>query len=388
MTTTRREFLVRSAQVAALLGVGVPILDACGSDAKKKPVKQSIAKGLQPEKGPLKILNYEAYVSEDVLAAFKKKYGVEVEVTTFVNDTEAEQKLASGAVKVDVFHSINTSSLPDLTARGILQPLNRDYLTNFGNILAELQNPDYDADAQYTVPYTIYGTGIGYRTDRVDQAKMEADGWSAFWNSGAHKGKVSILDDQYESLALGMLYKGLNDINTGDKKLLDEAANELKKLSGIANIKINSNGYETIADGTVSMAHTWSGDPIIGVMSYLPEGTEASAVGFWHPKDNYIVGNDAMGIPASAEHPVLAHHYLNFLLDNDIAETNFTVNGYLPALTKLDADYLIGKGYVPDHLRSCVPSADERKNALKFGHLTPEVKTLWEDAWSSVKAGG
>ena len=71
-----------------------------------------------------------------------------------------------------------------------------------------------------------------------------------------------------------------------------------------------------------------------------------------------------MGVLANAENPVLAHLYLNYLLDNDVAEKNFSWVGYLPAITKLDADYVIAAGYVPEHLRNCVPTNEEIAKAL------------------------
>lgn len=95
-----------------------------------------------------------------------------------------------------------------------------------------------------------------------------------------------------------------------------------------------------------------------------------------------------MGVLADAEHPVLAHLYLNYLLDNDVSEKNFTWVGYLPALTKLDADYLIGAGYVPEHLRNCVPTKDEIDNGLVFKQLDVAGEALYEEAWSKFNAGG
>ena len=43
---------------------------------------------------------------------------------------------------------------------------------------------------------------------------------------------------------------------------------------------------------------------------------------------------------------MLAHTFINDLLDNEIAEKNFNWNGYQPPLTKLDAEYLIDQGYI------------------------------------------
>jgi spermidine/putrescine transport system substrate-binding protein len=93
----------------------------------------------------------------------------------------------------------------------------------------------------------------------------------------------------------------------------------------------------------------------------------SEVLGFWHPPaGEYLVTNDSMGVVAGCKNPVLAHLYINFLLDNEIAEQNFSWVGYLPALSKFDADYVIGAGYVPENLRSCVPTTDNNNIKIFF----------------------
>ena len=53
-----------------------------------------------------------------------------------------------------------------------------------------------------------------------------------------------------------------------------------------------------------------------------------------------------------AKHPVLAHTFLNFLLDNENALQNFTFNGYMPPLTSIQPAKLVSQGYIPANLTS------------------------------------
>ncbi|MGD9997260.1 MAG: PotD/PotF family extracellular solute-binding protein, partial [Ilumatobacteraceae bacterium] len=219
MRSSRRQFLARTAQLGVLLGAGLPILQACGGDdddAGGGEVKEPIKDGLEPEKGPLKIFNYADYVNPDVVAGFEDKYGVKVEITTFDTDTESIQKLASGAVKVDLQHSVSAASIYKLIDGGLIRQLNKSYIPNFVNVKSQFKDPFYDKGAAYSVPYTMYTTGIGYRADRVDKAEVEERGWDMIW-SPQYKGEISILDDSRESLFLAMMHKGLFDPNTTDK---------------------------------------------------------------------------------------------------------------------------------------------------------------------------
>ncbi len=377
--------------MGVLLGAGIPLLNACGGDSGSSSDQKTepIADGLPPEKGPLRIINYADYVNPAVIADFEAKYGVKVEISTIDTDTEATTKLASGALKVDVHHSMANTSIGNLIKGGLMQPLNRSYLTNRGNVLSAFDNPSYDPGAVYSVPYTFFGTGIGYRADRIDAAEVEAQGWDFLWNATEFKGQVSVLDDEREAFTMAMLRKGVTDINTLDSAIIDRALADVTELIDLVNVKVNIEGYKDIPEGTTSIAQIWSADLIGGAASYLPEGTTADVLGYWHPpSDKYVVTNDSMGVLADAENPVLAHLYINYMLDNAVSEKNFSWNGYLPALTKLDADYVIAGGYVPENLRNCVPTNEDIAKGLKFNALGPEGDALYEAAWSKFTAGG
>jgi spermidine/putrescine transport system substrate-binding protein len=391
MTTSRRDFLARSVQLGALLGVGVPLLHAWGSGggSSVKPVTKAIADGLKPEAGPLRIFNYDAYVNPDVVKAFEDKYGVKTEITTFTTDTEALTKLATKAVKADVHHSMSNNSIDRLINGGIVQPLNKTYLTNLGNINSKFVDPWYDKGGTYSVPYTFFGTGIGYRADRLDPAQVEADGWDTLWKATKFKGQVSVLDDNREALSMAMLRKGLTDVNTVDQKVIDQALADLTELISLVNVKVNIDAYKNLPEGTASVAHTWSSDLINAANGYLPTGVGPEVLGFWHPPaGKYMVTNDSMGVVAGCEHPVLAHLYLNFLLDNDNAEQNFTFVGYLPALQKFTSDYVVGKGLVPANLANCIPTQDEIDKGLYMKPLGAAGDAVWDAAWSKFTAGG
>ncbi len=50
----------------------------------------------------------------------------------------------------------------------LLQPLNLSYIPNLAaNVWPSLHSPWYDVGSRYTVPYTVYTTGIGWRADKL-----------------------------------------------------------------------------------------------------------------------------------------------------------------------------------------------------------------------------
>jgi spermidine/putrescine-binding protein len=390
MTSSRRDFLARSVQLGVLLGAGVPLLQACGGSDSSSGGKKTdpIADGLKAESGPLRVMNYDSYVAPDVIAEFEAKFNTKVEITTINSDTEAFTKIASGAVKIDVHHSMAPQSIDRLIAGGKLQPLNKTYLTNFGNVIDKFNDPWYDAGAVYSAPYMYFGTGLAFRADRIDPAQVAEQGWDTLWKATGFKGQVSVLDDEREALVMAMMRKGNFDVNTTDQAAIDQALADLSELIDLVNVKVNIESYQKIPEGSTTLAHTWSPDMVNAAAGYLPEGTGPEVLGFWHPPaGEYLVNNDAMGVVAGCEHPVLAHEYINFLLDNTVAEKNFAFVGYLPALSKFSADYVIGQGLVPENLRNCIPTPEEIDKGLYYKPLGIDGDAKYTAAWSKFTSG-
>jgi spermidine/putrescine transport system substrate-binding protein len=380
---TRRQVIGGSARLGLALAVGLPLLQACGDDSSSSSGKKtdSIKDGLKPEAGPLKIFNFDSYVNPDLIKSFEDKYGVKVELTTFTTDDEAVTKIASGAVDVDLDLSAATTTLFKLVDSGLIQPLNKTYLTNIGNVAASLRDPYYDKGATYTVPYTVFSTGIGFRADRVDAGSVS---WDTLWDP-TYKGVTSLLDDSREGLTAAMLRKKLVDINTGDPAVIKQAGADLGELTNLMNIKVEIEGYHTIPEGSTTVAHTWSGD-MLNAQYYLPEGTDAEVLAYWQP-ETAVIANDTMCVLSKAKSPVLAHLFIDHLLDKDNAQTNFGFVGYQPAIEGIGAQELIDAGLVPENLRSCVLSNDQIAKGLRYLPLSIEVETLWNDAWSTFRAG-
>jgi spermidine/putrescine transport system substrate-binding protein len=380
---TRRQVFGGSARIGLALACGVPLLQACGdSGGGSKKETSAIKDGLEPEAGPLRILNYDSYVAPDIISAFEAKYGVKTEITTFTTDEEAITKLASGAFDVDLDMSAATDTLYKLVESGLIQPLNKTYLTNIGNVSASLRDPYYDKGAVYTVPYTVFGTGIGFRADKVDPGSVS---WETLWNP-TYKGVTSILDSYREGLAMAMMHKGLTDVNTSDPAVIKQAGDDLGELTNLMNIKVEIEGYHTIPEGSTTVAHTWSGDMVTG-LSYLPKGTGSEVLGYWQP-DPAVINNDTMCVLTKAKHPVLAHLFIDYVLDKTNAQTNFAYVGYQPAIEGLGAQELIDAGVVPENLRNCVLTNDQIAKGYRFLQLTADTDALWNDAWSKFRAGG
>ena len=144
--------------------------------------------------------------------------------------------------------------LERLVVGKVLQPLNLSYIPNLkANVWPSLNSPWYDVNSHYTVPYTIYTTGIGWRADKLPGFNPQnlSNPWSALWVQGPKiAGKVGLLDDQHEGLAMGLLRDGVTDVNTENPAQLKASQAALTQLVNSANLKFDTNEYQHLADGS------------------------------------------------------------------------------------------------------------------------------------------
>ncbi len=346
---------------------------------------QPIESGLEPEKADtLRVLNYADYMAPGVMKDFEEKYGAEVQVTPYVNYDEMLTKISAPGAEFDVVFP-GPSALSRMVYGKLLQPLQLSYMTNLKNAWPEYQDPWYDRGSQYTVPYVVYTTGIGYRADLVSDP---SEGYKMLWNSD-YAGKMGILDDAGEALGMAMLAWDITqDINTADPELISAAKDKLNELIPLG-VKVDITQYETIANGKFTVHQAWSGD-MVAARWYLAQGITTEDLGYWVPesKSDVVIGNDNICIPKSSPSPVLAHTFLNDLLDNEISEKNFNWNGYQPPLTKLDAQYLIDQGYIKDNLTSAVVVPEDFESGIKFYEQPPAVENLYLAAFQEFQSGG
>src|SRR6478736_3858276 len=245
----RRQFLTR----AALLAAGAPalplFLDACskggpsGSSSSsaapslkiaspQNPVtwdipadNKPIADGLAPEQGAtLQLYSYADYVSPDAVKSFEDKYKTKVQVSTFNDTDEAITKIRGGNVDYDIYFP-SYDQISRLVNGNLLKSLNHSYIPNIKNVWPTFTNPWYDQEWRFTVPYTVYTTGLGWRNDQVpEDIGALSNPYDSLWDP-KYKGKTAVLDDSHTTMAMPLLRAGKTDVNTSnpdDLKMIGE----------------------------------------------------------------------------------------------------------------------------------------------------------------------
>jgi spermidine/putrescine transport system substrate-binding protein len=409
----RRGFLRSGAGAGMLLGTGGlgSLLAACGNSGSSgtgsapltsngiplprpnNPVtwpilagNKPIASGLAPEQGAtLKIFNWVAYLNPQVMKDFGKKFNCKVELTTFNNMDEAMAKLRSGQLTFDIFFP-TIDVMGQLVESKMIQPLNHSYIPNITQAWPDFRNPFYDGKWQYTVPYTIYTTGISWRKDKVpENPATMANPWAMPWQ-GKYKNKVAILDDAREGISLGLMKNGIFDLNTTSPTQIAAAGKALQDLAHLTNMHIDNNDYTEIPSGQIWIHHAWSGD-IAAAPAYMPKGVPVEVVGYWFPADGKgPVGNDLITVLNGASNPVLAHEFLNYMLDLPNVLTNISFNGYMQPLNEVTPQRLVKEKLLPPSLITTAVLPSFFRRGVSELQLPIATNALWEQAWLQAKS--
>jgi spermidine/putrescine transport system substrate-binding protein len=407
---SRRQFIQR----AALLSAGAPtlaaFLAACSRSSKggtpanatltlaapNHPVKWSvdesaaIADSLTPEQGgTLRLYNYADYIDPGAIKSFEKKYAkydVKVSVSTFNDTDEAITKIRTGAVPYDIYFP-SYDQISRLVGAKLIRPLNHSYITNIDNVWAAFQNPWYDQGWQYTVPYTVYTTGIGWRTDKVttDVATLK-NPYDTLWDS-KYRGKTAVIDDWHTAMAMCLLRAGKTDINTASTADLKIISDQLDQLTKATSPKVTITMYNDLPGGQLGQCQMWSGD-VVNALSYLPKGTSADVLRYWFPDDGKgMVDNDLMVVLRGGKNPVLAHLFIQHMLETKVALGNFSYIGYQPPQRSINPDSLVAQKFLPQTLASCVVKEEYFNVGYRLLELAVDNDAAWHKIWLAFKAG-
>ena len=405
----RRRFLQGGMGLSALAALGgasaaTSVLTGCASDLAGSgklplprpgnPVKwpvfagnTAIKSGLEAERdATLQVYIWEAYINQDIVNSFAKKYKCKVQLSTFNTMNEALSKLRSG-LTFDVLVGATPDVLGQVIEGQLAQPLNHSYIPNISQAWPDYTNPFYDVGWQYTVPYTIYTTGITWRKDLVHENPYAMKNpWAMPWQP-KYRGRVAILDDYREGICLGLMKNGIFNLNTTDYKQVALSRQSLQELTSLVNLRISQTDYSDVPAGQTWISSAWSGD-MAAAPSYMPKGVNVDVIGYWFPPSGRgPVNNDTTVVLKGASNPVLAHQFLNYLLDLPVALDNISWNGYMQPLNGVTPQVLVKEQILPPSLASTVVQPSTFKTGLFELQLPVDTDALWQQAWLVVSNG-
>lgn len=250
------------------------------------------------------------YIKPELIVRFEREYNCQVILDAFDTNESMYAKLKLGATGYDViFPSGYTYEL--MLKQGMLKPIEIDSIPNLKNIDPKfIPEKHQDGKIIYAVPFAVGYTGVAYRQNKV---KITDFSWNIFGRTDL-KGRMTMLNDIREALGAALKYLGYS-ANTINKDEINKAADQLIKWKkNLAKFESEQN-KQGIASAEYVVVQGYNGD-ILQVMRENPQ------VAFYLPHEGTLISVDYAVIPEYASNPKLAHAFINFLLEADVAAEN------------------------------------------------------------------
>ncbi len=362
---------IRSRSFARFAGFALAVGLFVSAAACTKKSEDTAATGGSLKGTKVHLAAWSNYVAPEVLAEFTKQSGVEVVVSNYSSNEELLAKLQAGATGYDV-------ALPSdymvfaMKELQLLVPLDKAKIPNASQLDAKLLGKKYDADNSVSLPYDWGTTGIAIHRDKF---KGELKSWNDLFTNPELAGKFTLLDDVRETLgaALKAQGKSLNSANPAEieaaKKLLLSVKPRVKAFT--------SEPMVGLREGEIAVAHAYMSDAL------QARRDTKGRIEYVIPAEGGTLWIDNLVIPKGAPNVAGAHALINFLLE--AANGAKTVDSVRVAPANPGAIPLL-----PAELRAdtgLFPAA-EVLNRLEAIDDLGEKLSLWDRAWTEVKAGG
>lgn len=383
---TRRTAL-RGAGLAGLAG----LLAACGTDGTPSgqggPVTRAPAQDVSDTEKTLAWANWTLYLDYDdetqsypTLDAFMEQTGIEVSYSEDIdgNDTyfgKIQGQLANGQ---DIGQDIVTFTdwmAARMISLGYAQELDRAAMPNVDNLLAELQDVDFDPGRTHSVTWQSGFAGIAWNTEAVPGGlRTVSDLWSP-----ELRGKVEVLDEMRDTVGLIMMEQGVDLAGDWGQAEFDAALEVLQEQIDSGQIRqVRGNSYkEDLVSGDALAVICWSGD--ITQLNFENGEQWQFAI----PETGGTIWSDNLLVPIGARHKKNAERLIDYYYDPQVAAevaawVNFIcpVEGAREAMLDIDPELAEDPNIFPDE--------QILSQVQVFRTLTPDEETGFSDAFQTT----
>lgn len=325
------------------------------------------------ENATLKVYNWGEYISNgdddslDVIQEFIDRTGINTEYTTYATNEEMYAKIASGSADYDVLIP-SDYMIGKLIAEDMLAKLDFNNIPNYSKIDGTFKNLEFDKNNEYSVPYTWGTVGIIYNTKKVEDP---VDSWDILWNE-KYKDEILMFNNPRDAFGIALKKLGYSQ-NETDRKLLDEAKEELIRQKPLIQAYVMDDIFPKMTNGEASLAPYYAGDAIT-MISDNPD------LAFAVPNEGTNTFVDSMVIPKTSKNKELAETFINFMLEDDIAKANIEFIGYSTPMSSV-------RELLDDDLKNSpisYPAEEILAKCDTFSNLDDETNTYMLDSWTEV----
>ncbi len=320
----------------------------------------------------LHIYNAGEYINLDLISQFEEEYGCTIMYETFESNEMMYTKLSAG----DTYDLIIPSDymIERLIKEEWIQPIQWELISNKDNLMEEVLNHTFDPGNVYSVPYFWGSVGILYDKTVVDETDLESQGWNVLMNE-KYKGNLYMYDSERDSFMVALKALGYS-MNTKDETQIREAFDWLiAQRDTMDPVYAGDDVIDNMISGNKALAIVYSGDA-----AYIM--TENENMGYYTPTEGTNIWYDGMVITKNCKNVGLAHEFMDFMLQNDVALSNTDYVGYSSSVTSAFKEM---QSTTYEGINAYVPNTDNPNDEI-YAYQDINTKKLFAELWTKVKA--
>ncbi len=326
------------------------------------------------EPSKLSFLNWQDYIGDSTLRDFKEITGIDVTYQTYASNDRLEWLLNQGASvrrggRRGSSYDLAVPSdnvIPKFYRAGLIQDMDLSKITGLENLRDDVRGLPFDSENKFTIPWATGTTGIAYD----GSVFPTPPDWSVFLDT-THAGKMSILDDSRDALAMALLSLD-KDPNSTSEADISAAAERLIAMN--KNARFDSETYlRELAAGNLVAAQAFSSDFVIAK-------EQNPKLEFVLPTQGATRWIDCLVIPERAPRPGRAHEFISFFLEPANA-------AIISAGAKVDTGNAGAFDLIPADIRNnpvIFPPSDVLAK-LSFLNDLGDAENLYNDAWKRIR---
>jgi len=296
---TRRKFLTGMAALSgmSLTGCGWRLGDVRATSTTKGPRDQ------------LNVYTWAQYTDKELLTTFNAQTGIKVLADVYdSNDVMLAKLQAGGGGAYSVIYP-SDYMVQKMVDKGLLVEINRDRLIGLENLLPRFQNPTYDPNNRYSIPFSWGTTGLVFNSEIL---KTPPEDWDYLWQNQEQLSKrMTLLNDVREVMGAVLRMLGYS-YNSKNENEIKQAYEKLKVLKpAIAAFDTDAWRNQIVA-GDLLLAMCYSADGVKVTQ-------ENPKLKYIIPKSGSSLWSDTIVIPKTAPNVDGAYAWINFMLQPEVA---------------------------------------------------------------------
>ena len=315
------------------------------------------------DKDELVLYTWDGMVPQEVLDDFEKETGTKVVYSNFDTDETMLEKLSQAkGGDYDVVIA-DDYIIESAVKEGLVQKLDKDAITNWGNINPLFQGQFYDPDDEYTVPY---GAGIPLIVYDPDQVDIDIKGYKDLWDPSLED-SVAIIGAYRVICGITQLSMG-ESMNEDDVDVISRTGEKLQELAPNIRLIQDDNTQNALLNGEASVAFLYTSQ----VTQALKDNPDLKVV---YPEEGLGFGILGTFIPSEAPNAEAANEFINYLLQPEVTAKCINSVGYYN--TNKAADDLVDENLV-------VP--DDVTKGESIENVSQEAVQEYNKIWTEFKA--